>query len=259
MTFYAVAKGHKPGIYLTWNECSKQVNGFSGAIYKKFSKMLDAQSFVNEGQTIPPFTPLLDRQDETIPPLNPLLDRHDETIHPLNPLLDVQWDRETWRTINPILDGHGHGEILIFTDGACKMLPDKTRKAGFGYYIPSINKKVSKSLPPPCTNNRAELMAILTAVREYPHESLLHIVTDSRYSILIFTSSGLKYQKNNYLDSKGEKVLNADLVQQAVTVSQQYKLKFTYVKAHTKQTDSLSIGNNIADNLASLGAHNSPY
>lgn len=34
--FYAVQKGRIPGVYLTWEECRKQVEGFSGAVYKSF-------------------------------------------------------------------------------------------------------------------------------------------------------------------------------------------------------------------------------
>jgi len=36
MKFYAVHRGVKPGIYATWDECKKQVDGFNGPIYKKF-------------------------------------------------------------------------------------------------------------------------------------------------------------------------------------------------------------------------------
>ena len=34
--YYVVAKGRKPGIYATWDECDAQVKRFNGAIYKKF-------------------------------------------------------------------------------------------------------------------------------------------------------------------------------------------------------------------------------
>ncbi len=34
--YYIVWKGHVPGIYLTWEECSKQVLKFPGAQYKRF-------------------------------------------------------------------------------------------------------------------------------------------------------------------------------------------------------------------------------
>ena len=35
--YYAVRKGLNPGIYNTWDECRKNVIGFSGAIYKSFN------------------------------------------------------------------------------------------------------------------------------------------------------------------------------------------------------------------------------
>lgn len=43
--FYAVAKGRKPGIYNDWDDCREQVDGFSGARYKKFSTLAEAQEF----------------------------------------------------------------------------------------------------------------------------------------------------------------------------------------------------------------------
>ena len=47
MPYYAVAKGKKTGIFTTWSECAESVKGFSGAIYKKFDKMSDAESFID--------------------------------------------------------------------------------------------------------------------------------------------------------------------------------------------------------------------
>ena len=43
--FYAVRVGRIPGIYRTWDECKKQVNGFSGAIFKSFKVLNDAHVF----------------------------------------------------------------------------------------------------------------------------------------------------------------------------------------------------------------------
>lgn len=43
--FYAVARGRKPGIYYTWAECCKQVDGFSGARYKKLKTLTEATEF----------------------------------------------------------------------------------------------------------------------------------------------------------------------------------------------------------------------
>ena len=44
--FYAVAAGRKPGIYLTWVDCERQVKGFSGARFKSFKTREEASLFV---------------------------------------------------------------------------------------------------------------------------------------------------------------------------------------------------------------------
>lgn len=41
--FYVVWKGHKPGVYSTWEECKNQVSGAEGALYKSFPSLKDAQ------------------------------------------------------------------------------------------------------------------------------------------------------------------------------------------------------------------------
>ena len=44
---YAVKNGRVPGIYLNWEECKAQVDGYSGAIYKSFSNTDDALEYLN--------------------------------------------------------------------------------------------------------------------------------------------------------------------------------------------------------------------
>ncbi|KAG8778622.1 RNA-DNA hybrid ribonuclease [Serendipita sp. 397] len=51
--FYAVHKGHTPGVYTSWPDCEAQVKGFRGAMYKKFATSRDAESFVESGQALP--------------------------------------------------------------------------------------------------------------------------------------------------------------------------------------------------------------
>ena len=43
--YYAVRTGRKTGVFMTWAECQKQVTGFSGAEFKSFSTMEEAQAF----------------------------------------------------------------------------------------------------------------------------------------------------------------------------------------------------------------------
>lgn len=44
--YYAVRNGKKIGIFNTWNECKEQVNGFSGAEYKSFPTMEEANEYI---------------------------------------------------------------------------------------------------------------------------------------------------------------------------------------------------------------------
>lgn len=45
--FYAVKVGRKPGVYKTWTECKEQVDGFNGAVYKKFTDEKEAIKFAS--------------------------------------------------------------------------------------------------------------------------------------------------------------------------------------------------------------------
>lgn len=44
--YYAVRKGKQTGVFETWDECKKQVIGYSGAEYKSFMTREEADSFV---------------------------------------------------------------------------------------------------------------------------------------------------------------------------------------------------------------------
>lgn len=46
--FYVVWNGVVPGIYKTWDECRKQVEGYEGAIYKSFPTLEQAEKAFND-------------------------------------------------------------------------------------------------------------------------------------------------------------------------------------------------------------------
>ena len=43
--YYAVKNKREIGIFDNWTDCNKQINGFSGAIYKSFKKYEDAEEY----------------------------------------------------------------------------------------------------------------------------------------------------------------------------------------------------------------------
>lgn len=46
MPFYAIRSGKTPGVYASWDEAKMQIEGFKGAIHKKFKTQADAEAFV---------------------------------------------------------------------------------------------------------------------------------------------------------------------------------------------------------------------
>ena len=46
MKYYAVKNGRKIGIFESWDECKLQVDGFSGAEYKSFTKKEEAKAYL---------------------------------------------------------------------------------------------------------------------------------------------------------------------------------------------------------------------
>lgn len=50
--YYAVRKGYKTGIFMTWAECQKYIKGFSSAEYKSFASKADAENFLGQKKEV---------------------------------------------------------------------------------------------------------------------------------------------------------------------------------------------------------------
>lgn len=48
--YYAVLKGYEPGVYDSWTDCQKQVNGFSGAEFKSYTSREEALTAFNTNE-----------------------------------------------------------------------------------------------------------------------------------------------------------------------------------------------------------------
>ena len=47
--YYVVWKGHKPGIFESWDDCKSQIKDFKGAKYKSFTSFDAAKKAFKEG------------------------------------------------------------------------------------------------------------------------------------------------------------------------------------------------------------------
>ena len=48
--YYAVQRGRSTGVFFSWPECQKQVAGFSGAVFKSFTTLEEAEAFAKGGE-----------------------------------------------------------------------------------------------------------------------------------------------------------------------------------------------------------------
>ncbi len=106
----------------------------------------------------------------------------------------------------------------------------------------------------PQTNQRAELTAVLRALQVTDKKQSVQICTDSKYAISCSVEWYLNWMKNNWNTSKGEPVMNQDLVKAIRKVIDARdktgaKTLFKWVKGHASDA-----GNVAADMLAVKGA-----
>ena len=132
--------------------------------------------------------------------------------------------------------------IKIYTDGACLGNPGK---GGWGAIIINENKeeKISGKVEN-TTNNRMELLAVISALK-YVKENSLEIFTDSKY-----VKDGIEqwihtWKKNGWKTSNKEDVKNKDLWNELDKLNKEKNIQWNWVKGHSENRY-----NNMADELA---------
>ena len=241
--FYSVFLGKKKGIYYTWDECKQQVTGYKGAKFKKFKVLEEAVYYLNHGFTKETNKPVKTQNVMTFfgtPGPTPI------DISELNTSIPFKKTKK----------------MHIYTDGSCINNGRPNAQAGYGVYFGkdderNISEPLDSGKP---TNNRAELKAIIEAVKksiDILEKKCIQLVihTDSEYSMRCFGEYGRKCAVNHWKDKKGDMIVNHDLIKEGLPYFRKYSLLELYhVKAHTNRSDVHSIGNRIADQLAVQGA-----
>jgi ribonuclease HI len=158
--------------------------------------------------------------------------------------------------------------INIYTDGACSNNGKPNAKAGFGVWFGDDDaRNISQPVPENGrqTNNVAELLAIVTALTvvrdDIEERRIVHIYTDSEYSLRCCTSYGEKMYKKGW-KNKGKDIPNRKIVEVAYDFCSKYpNIKFHHIAAHTGLQDEHSVGNDHADRLANIaiGVESCPY
>ena len=126
-------------------------------------------------------------------------------------------------------------DILIYTDGSCDM---NKKDSGTGGYAAIIYKNklplFISGYAEKTTNQRMEMMAVITSLEYITEPSAITLCTDSAYIYNCIEQKWyVNWRKNGWINSKNEPVANKDLWERMLSSLEFHKsVKFVKVKAH---------------------------
>lgn len=130
-------------------------------------------------------------------------------------------------------------DYIIYTDGGCHN--NGPRKGDGAWAFTHYSKgtliaEVTCGIMTDTTNNRAEMMAIIKALRSCPEHSNVLIVSDSGYVVKGYNHPSYldTWVKNGWKTSSGGDVQNIDLWLEIMALTYNHGVKFKLVKGHYK-------------------------
>ena len=133
--------------------------------------------------------------------------------------------------------------IVVYTDGACSGNPGP---GGWGAILMSgTHRKEIKGGEEHTTNNRMELMAVISALESMKYHSDVELWTDSQYVKNGITAWIQSWKRNGWKTADKKPVKNAELWQQLDAARARHKIEWKWVKGHAGHPE-----NERADELA---------
>ncbi|XP_077009203.1 ribonuclease H1 isoform X2 [Tamandua tetradactyla] len=257
--FYAVRRGRKTGVFLTWSECRAQVDRFPAARFKKFATEDDAWAFVrksvspdgSEGQKnklVPESQVKANRRPHASLDID-----EEENAEPC--AKHVKQDTESISLVGKDKFSYMGEFVVVYTDGCCSSNGRRRARAGIGvYWGPGHPLNVGIRLPGRQTNQRAEIHAACKAIEQAKTQNINKLVlyTDSMFTINGITNWVQDWKKNGWRTSTGKEVINKEDFVELERLTQGMDIQWMHVPGH-----SGFIGNEEADRLAREGAKQS--
>lgn len=137
-------------------------------------------------------------------------------------------------------------EIFMYSDGGAEPNPGK---GGYGVILSwkGHRKEFSQGYRK-TTNNRMELLGVITGLEKLKTRSKVRVFTDSRYVIDGIEKGWAKrWKANNWYRTKKEKAINIDLWERLLNLLDQHEVRFFWVKGHSGHPE-----NERCDELATL-------
>lgn len=121
--------------------------------------------------------------------------------------------------------------VNLYTDGACSGNPGP---GGWGCVLEykGVKKELSGG-EANTTNNRMELIAVISGLKALKFPCKVKITTDSKYvSDAVTLGWAKKWQQNNWMRNKKEKAQNVDLWEELLNLLDTHDVTFCWVKGH---------------------------
>ncbi|QCI17410.1 ribonuclease HI [Buchnera aphidicola (Aphis helianthi)] len=139
--------------------------------------------------------------------------------------------------------------VKIFTDGSCLGNP------GSGGYATILRYKIKEKIITDgfflTTNNRMELMGVISGLESLKQSCIVEIFTDSQYVKQGVTKWIYKWEQKNWKKDNKKSVKNIDLWLRVNSLLKKHFITWFWVKAHIGQ-----IENEKCDKIARKSANN---
>lgn len=121
--------------------------------------------------------------------------------------------------------------VYIFSDGACSGNPGP---GGYGVILRCDGKEKELSGGEPhTTNNRMELMGVITGLEALKLPCRVILQTDSKYVVDSVTKGWAKgWRKNGWVKSDKKPALNSDLWERLLDLLEIHEVTFNWIKGH---------------------------
>ena len=128
-------------------------------------------------------------------------------------------------------------KVTLYTDGAARGNPDGP--GGYGAVLEYVDKNGmlhTKELSQgyvKTTNNRMELMAVITGLEALNRSCEVDVYSDSKYVVDAFNQHWIDgWLKKGWKRGKNEPVKNVDLWKRLLAVKEKHTVSFHWVKGH---------------------------
>lgn len=126
--------------------------------------------------------------------------------------------------------------VEIFADGACSGNPGP---GGFGAILRSGEKeKEISGCEALTTNNRMELMGVISAIEALKRPCRIKVTTDSNYVVKGMSEWIKGWIRNNWRNSQKKEVLNRDLWERLLQAAKDHDIEWVWIKGHNGHAEN---------------------